>query len=328
MHVVRGGKRLLNTRHHLEAAELTEPEWRTAVAGRAPVPGGGRRVRQAVRQRDHPRHRRRRGLPQAPGAAGAPGERAARPVRARRDAWRSRTGASSGPTASPPTGPWPTASTKTQAGPLVPDRVLDDPTGPDRAAGGGPPEGVVGVDMNDDHLAAWRLDVHGNPVGEPQPLRLRPVRQRRAPRRAGPARPDPPAALHPPLRGRRDRHRGPRLHRGEEPGEARPPQTLPPPASPASPPPDSRPGWFDGRRTGHRHRRGRPGLHLPVGCPALAETPDHPDPQDLPARCGEPSRSGDAPSGTRSGDGRHRPRTPERCAGHRTVQARPEHPAA
>ncbi|MFL5998811.1 MAG: IS200/IS605 family accessory protein TnpB-related protein, partial [Streptomyces sp.] len=28
--------------------------------------------------------------------------------------------------------------------------------------------GVVGVDMNDDHLAAWQLDVHGNPVGEPQ----------------------------------------------------------------------------------------------------------------------------------------------------------------
>ncbi|MGW2819780.1 IS200/IS605 family accessory protein TnpB-related protein [Streptomyces sp. NPDC001443] len=27
---------------------------------------------------------------------------------------------------------------------------------------------VVGVDMNDDHLAAWRLDVHGNPVGEPR----------------------------------------------------------------------------------------------------------------------------------------------------------------
>ncbi|MFH8500356.1 IS200/IS605 family accessory protein TnpB-related protein [Streptomyces coeruleorubidus] len=28
--------------------------------------------------------------------------------------------------------------------------------------------GVVAVDMNDDHLAAWHLDVHGNPVGEPQ----------------------------------------------------------------------------------------------------------------------------------------------------------------
>ncbi|MFF4830358.1 IS200/IS605 family accessory protein TnpB-related protein [Streptomyces sp. NPDC001315] len=28
--------------------------------------------------------------------------------------------------------------------------------------------GVVAVDMNDDHLAAWRLDKHGNPVGEPR----------------------------------------------------------------------------------------------------------------------------------------------------------------
>ncbi|MFD7877759.1 IS200/IS605 family accessory protein TnpB-related protein, partial [Streptomyces sp. NPDC059766] len=28
--------------------------------------------------------------------------------------------------------------------------------------------GVVGVDMNNDHLAAWRLDSHGNPVGEPR----------------------------------------------------------------------------------------------------------------------------------------------------------------
>jgi IS605 OrfB family transposase len=27
--------------------------------------------------------------------------------------------------------------------------------------------GCVGVDTNDDHLAAWRLDAHGNPVGEP-----------------------------------------------------------------------------------------------------------------------------------------------------------------
>ncbi|MFF4571895.1 IS200/IS605 family accessory protein TnpB-related protein [Streptomyces sp. NPDC001410] len=28
--------------------------------------------------------------------------------------------------------------------------------------------GVVAIDMNDDHLAAWQLDVHGNPVGEPR----------------------------------------------------------------------------------------------------------------------------------------------------------------
>jgi IS605 OrfB family transposase len=29
-------------------------------------------------------------------------------------------------------------------------------------------QGTVGVDMNDNHLAAWHLDQHGNPVGEPQ----------------------------------------------------------------------------------------------------------------------------------------------------------------
>jgi IS605 OrfB family transposase len=28
-------------------------------------------------------------------------------------------------------------------------------------------DGVIGVDMNADHLAAWRLDPHGNPCGEP-----------------------------------------------------------------------------------------------------------------------------------------------------------------
>jgi hypothetical protein len=27
--------------------------------------------------------------------------------------------------------------------------------------------GCTGVDINDDHLAAWRLDPYGNPVGEP-----------------------------------------------------------------------------------------------------------------------------------------------------------------
>jgi IS605 OrfB family transposase len=28
--------------------------------------------------------------------------------------------------------------------------------------------GVVGVDTNNDHLAAWRLDIHGNPIGTPR----------------------------------------------------------------------------------------------------------------------------------------------------------------
>jgi hypothetical protein len=29
-------------------------------------------------------------------------------------------------------------------------------------------KGVVGVDTNNDHLAAWHLDVHGNPIGAPR----------------------------------------------------------------------------------------------------------------------------------------------------------------
>jgi hypothetical protein len=29
-------------------------------------------------------------------------------------------------------------------------------------------KGVVGVDTNNDHLAAWQLDIHGNPIGAPR----------------------------------------------------------------------------------------------------------------------------------------------------------------
>ncbi|MEV1176173.1 hypothetical protein [Nonomuraea sp. NPDC049784] len=32
-------------------------------------------------------------------------------------------------------------------------------------------QGVIGVDTNADHLAAWRLDVHGNPIGSPRRFR-------------------------------------------------------------------------------------------------------------------------------------------------------------
>ncbi|WP_204367467.1 hypothetical protein [Nocardiopsis valliformis] len=39
------------------------------------------------------------------------------------------------------------------------------PAVPLRAALG---QGVVGVDTNADHLAAWQLDTHGNPIGDPR----------------------------------------------------------------------------------------------------------------------------------------------------------------
>ncbi|MFI0734612.1 IS200/IS605 family accessory protein TnpB-related protein [Streptomyces sp. NPDC021225] len=43
-------------------------------------------------------------------------------------------------------------------------QILPVRTEPLEAARSG---GLIGVDMNADHLAAWRLDAHGNPVGEP-----------------------------------------------------------------------------------------------------------------------------------------------------------------
>lgn len=33
-------------------------------------------------------------------------------------------------------------------------------------------DGVIGVDTNADHLAAWRLDTHGNPIGFTAPVLL------------------------------------------------------------------------------------------------------------------------------------------------------------
>ncbi|MHA5053956.1 IS200/IS605 family accessory protein TnpB-related protein [Streptomyces sp. SD15] len=50
----------------------------------------------------------------------------------------------------------------TPARPALPDGVKDDALWAAALAGG-----VLGIDHNTDHLAAWRLDVHGNPVGRP-----------------------------------------------------------------------------------------------------------------------------------------------------------------
>ena len=52
---------------------------------------------------------------------------------------------------------------------LVRDASWTAPGRPDDARWTRPaPTGVIGVDTNADHLAAWRLDAHGNPVGEPR----------------------------------------------------------------------------------------------------------------------------------------------------------------
>lgn len=166
--VVRGGRRLLGTRHHLAEAGLSEAEWRRRwEAGRwflaadgesgkrfgnetirvtpdgevgiklpAPLayPANARHGRYVLAGRVRFAHR---------GAEWADRVAAHRAVAYRihhdteRDRW------------------YVTASWQIPPTPAVPlDAALA--------------HGVIGVDMNADHLAAWRLDPHGNPCGEPR----------------------------------------------------------------------------------------------------------------------------------------------------------------
>ncbi|MEO6086080.1 MAG: hypothetical protein ABIQ18_23520 [Umezawaea sp.] len=166
--VVRGGKRLLNTRHNLDVASPTETEWRERweaerwflqadgesgkrygnetirvtsdgeVSIKLPAPlaeyANAKHGRYVVTARVAFAHR---------GAEWVERISADRAVayRVHLDAGRSR---------------W--YITASWQRPPVPDLPL-----PAAVA-----VGVVGVDMNADHLAAWRLDRHGNPAGEPR----------------------------------------------------------------------------------------------------------------------------------------------------------------
>src|SRR5262249_40906032 len=167
-HVVRGGRRLARNRHHLAAAELTEAQWRQQwqtqrwflqadgesgkrygnetvrvtpdgeVSIRLPTPlahlANARHGRYVLAARVRFTHR---------GAEWADRVAADRAVAYRvhydvaRERW------------------YLTASWQHAPAPAVPLAAsLAD--------------GVIGVDTNADHLAAWRLDVHGNPVGQPR----------------------------------------------------------------------------------------------------------------------------------------------------------------
>ncbi|WP_345431170.1 IS200/IS605 family accessory protein TnpB-related protein [Actinoallomurus vinaceus] len=166
--VVRGGKKLLRTRHNLDAAELTKAEWRErwqakrrflAADGESGKPYGNETIRVT------PDGQVSIKLP-APLAhlANASHGRYLLASRVsflhRGEQWRDRISANRAVayrihedvqrkrwylTAS-----WTTPPVKTV---------------PLKAARTG---GLVGVDTNADHLAAWRLDAHGNPVGEPR----------------------------------------------------------------------------------------------------------------------------------------------------------------
>ncbi|WUR69970.1 transposase [Streptomyces violaceus] len=164
---ITGGKRLLNTRHHLEQAQLTEEQWRTRwQAGRrfleADGESGKRFGNETIRVTCDGEVSLRLPAPLVH-LANVPHGRyvlASKVAFAHRgEQWADRI----------------------QANRAVAYRIHEDTargrwyltaswtippvkTVPLAAARKG---GLAGVDTNADHLAAWRLDAHGNPVGEP-----------------------------------------------------------------------------------------------------------------------------------------------------------------
>ncbi|MBA2950201.1 transposase [Streptomyces himalayensis] len=168
VHVVRGGRRLANTRHHLAQAGLDEKAWRSRwEAARmflaADGESGKRFGNETIRITDTGQISIK--LPAALAhLANAPHGRYELHARVafkhRGQEWLDRITADRAVAYRVHhdvlRGRWyVTASWQRAAVPVLPLQTALA-------------RGTVGVDMNDDHLAVWRLDQHGNPVGEPQ----------------------------------------------------------------------------------------------------------------------------------------------------------------
>jgi len=168
VHVVRGGKRLANSRHHLTAADLSEQAWRERWRAErmflaADGESGKRFGNETIRITDTGRLSVKLPAPLAHRANALHGRYvldASVRFQYRGQEWRDRITANRAVAYrihhDVARGRWyVTASWQRAAVPVLPlEAALV--------------RGVVGVDMNDDHLAAWHLDVHGNPVGAPQ----------------------------------------------------------------------------------------------------------------------------------------------------------------
>ncbi|MCZ4507745.1 IS200/IS605 family accessory protein TnpB-related protein [Streptomyces sp. ActVer] len=168
VHVVRGGKRLARARHHLDQAGLTEGEWHRAWEAErwflaADGESGKRYGNETIRispdgevsiklpaplthlaNAPHGRYVlacrvtfAHRGTEWADRVAANRAVAYRLHLDADRDRW------------------YVTASWQI---PSIPTLPLDAALA----------HGVIGVDMNADHLAAWRLDAHGNPTGAPR----------------------------------------------------------------------------------------------------------------------------------------------------------------
>jgi hypothetical protein len=168
VHVVRGGKRLARRRHNLGAAGLTEHEWRQRWEAerwflQADGESGKRYGNETVRVTPGGEVSVKLPAPLA-GLANAPHGRYVLAARVRfphrGTEWRDRIEANRAVAYrihyDVARGRWYiTASWQ-----IPPTRTI-----PLQAALA---DGVIGVDTNAGHLAAWRLDVHGNPIGNPR----------------------------------------------------------------------------------------------------------------------------------------------------------------
>ncbi|MGO1056088.1 hypothetical protein [Crossiella sp. CA198] len=168
VHVVRGGRRLLNTRHNLDAAQLTKPEWRERWDAarwflQADGESGKRYGNETIRVTPDGEVSIKLPAPLTHLANAKHGRYvlAARIAFAHRGTqWRDRIEANQAVAYrihyDVDRGRW--YVTASWQRPVVQTIPLETA----RAAG------MVGVDFNADHLAAYRLDVHGNPVGDPR----------------------------------------------------------------------------------------------------------------------------------------------------------------
>jgi len=165
---LRGGRRLANTRHHLDEARLTEQQWRGRWGAArmflsADGEAGKRFGNETIRVTPDGQVSVKLPAPLADLANAGHGRyvlgcRVVFPHRGQE--WADRITADRAVAYTidhdPDRDRWYlTASWRRAAPPVIPlDAAL--------AAG------CIGVDTNHDHLAAWRLDPHGNPIGEPR----------------------------------------------------------------------------------------------------------------------------------------------------------------
>ncbi|WP_327589215.1 transposase [Nonomuraea sp. NBC_00507] len=168
VHIVRGGKRLAGNRHHLEAAQLDEAGWRERWEAarwflRADGESGKRYGNETIRVTPDGEVSLKLPAPLAHLANASHGRYvlSARVRFAhRRVEWADRVQANRAVAyrihLDADRGRWYlTASWQLPPTPAIPL--------PAALA-----HGVIGMDTNADHLAAWHLDVHGNPIGRPR----------------------------------------------------------------------------------------------------------------------------------------------------------------